>query len=87
MSAVSSISVRTLGARTLLLFPPDICVLNFKAKQAAKDTIMAVLLGIEKSCTSPWTAARITFKAAERPAVLKKWRTSSGAVGWFMTLL
>lgn len=53
MSAVSSISVLTLGARTLLLFPPDICVLSFRAKQAAKDTIMAVLLGIEKSWDSP----------------------------------
>lgn len=89
-SAVSSIRVRTEGARAfvlVLLAPVAICVLSRRAKQAAKETIMAVLLGIEKSCFSPCTVARITFSAAERPAVRKKWRTSRGAVGWLSTRL
>lgn len=46
---------------------------------------MAVLLGMDFSCDSPWIAARMTFRAEERPAVWKKRRTSRGAVGWLMT--
>lgn len=81
-------SVRTLGASALLVIvTPDSCVLSRRAKHAAKETMIAVLLGMLKSCFSPWTAARITFRAAERLAVRKNWRTSRGAVGWLMTLL
>lgn len=49
-SAVSSMSVLTLGANMLLLLlPPLICVLSFRAKHAANESMMAVLLGIENS--------------------------------------
>lgn len=52
-----------------------------RAKQAANEIMIAVLLGIDCSCDSPWIAALMTFKADERPAVWKNRRTSSGAVG------
>lgn len=83
--AVSSISVRTLGAR--LEVPPESWPLRRRAKQAAKEIMMAVLLGMLESCSSPWMAERITFRAEERPAAWKKWRTSVGAVGWLITIL
>lgn len=81
-SAVSSIRVRTDGARAFVfVVPVAMRVLSRSAKQAAKETMMAELFGMESSCFSPCTAARMTFSAAERPAVRKNCRTSSGAVG------
>ena len=56
------------------------------AKQAANETMMAVLLGMDFSSDSPRMAARITCSADERPAARKKWRTSTAAVGWLITL-
>jgi len=83
-SAVSSISVRTLGAR--FEFPAS-WLLSRRAKLAAKEIIITVLLGMLESCPSPCIAARMTFRADDSPAAWKKWRTSVGAVGWLMTLL
>jgi len=82
-SAVSSIRVRTLGARLEL----ESWLLRRRAKQAANEIMIAVLFGILDSCCSPWMAARMTFSADDSPAVWKKCRTSVGAVGWLMTLL
>jgi len=83
-SAVSSIRVRTLGARFEL---PASWLLRRRAKQAANEIIIAVLLGMLESCPSPCIAARMTFRDDESPAAWKKCRTSVGAVGWLMTLL
>ena len=49
--------------------------------------MIAVLLGMDWRRDSPCTAARMTFKADERPAERKKWDTAGGAVGWLSTLL
>jgi hypothetical protein len=48
--------------------------------------MIAVLLGIDLSSDSPRIAARITFRAEDRPAALKKCLASTAAVGWFITL-
>lgn len=74
-----------LGARLRLLLAT--IMLRLSAKQAANEIIMAVLFGIDLSRPSPWTAARITFRAEDSPAAWKKRFTSIGAVGWLMTLL
>lgn len=73
-----------LGAR-LRVFPSAI-VLMLNAKHAAKVIMMAVLLGMDLRRPSPCTAARMTFNADESPAARKKRFTSTGAVGWLMTL-
>lgn len=62
-------------------------MLRRSAKQAAKEIMMAVLLGMDFKRPSPCTAARMTFSAEERPAAWKKRLTSGGAVGWLITLL
>jgi len=49
--------------------------------------MITVLLGIDFNRASPWTAARMTFNAEDRPAARKKRFTSIGAVGWLITLL
>lgn len=79
----SSMSFLTLGAK----FEPVVVAyaLRVRAKQAANEIIIVVLLGIDCNCASPWMAVRRTLRAEERPAVRKKRRTSSGAVGWLMT--
>lgn len=74
----SSINRLMLGASPE---PSGAYALMFKAKHAAKEIIMAVLFGIDCSCDSPWIAALITLRAADNPAVRKKMRTSTGAVG------
>lgn len=81
--AVSSIRVRTLGAKLDLLSPG--VTLRLSAEHAAKEIMMTVLLGIDLSRVSPCIAARRTFNAAESPAARKKRFTSMGAVGWLMT--
>ena len=43
--------------------------------------MIAVLLGIDFSRPSPWTAALITLSAEDSPAARKKRFTSIGAVG------
>ena len=60
--------------------------LRRSAKQAAKEIMMAVLLGMDFRRPSPCTAARMTLRAEESPAAWKKRFTSIGAVGWLMTL-
>jgi hypothetical protein len=76
-------SLRTLGASA---DPPAVYALSERAKHAANEIIMVVLLGMDCSCDSPWMAVRMTLSAADSPAVRKYRRTSSGAVGWLMTL-
>lgn len=84
-SAVSSIRILILGARLGLFLATS--RLRRSAKQAAKEIMIAVLLGMDFRRPSPWTAARMTFKAEESPEAWKKRFTSGGAVGWLITLL
>ena len=49
--------------------------------------LIDVLFGIDLRRLSPWTAARMTFRDEDSPAARKNRLTSTGAVGWFMTLL
>lgn len=65
---------------------PKVVVPSARAKQAAKDTMMTVLFGIDFSRPSPWTAARMTFMAEASPAARKNCFTSFDAVGWLTTL-
>lgn len=81
--AVSSISVRTLGARLDRLSPG--VTLRLSAEQAAKEIMMTVLFGMDLSRDSPCIAARRTFSAEDRPAARKNRFTAVGAVGWLIT--
>lgn len=81
--AVSSIRLRTLGARLDWLSAG--VTLRFSAEHAAKEIMMTVLLGMDFRRDSPWIAALRTFSAEERAAARKKRFTSSGAVGWLIT--
>jgi len=65
---------------------PSVVVPRARAKQAAKDTMITELFGIDFNLFSPSTAARITFMAEARPAARKNCLTSVKAVGWLMTL-
>lgn len=73
-----------LGARLDPL--PSATVLTRSAKQAAKEIMMAVLFGMDRSCPSPCTATRSTLRAADKPAARKKCRAPRGAVLWLMML-
>lgn len=77
--AVSSIRVRTLGARLDRLSPG--VTLRLRAEHAANEIMMTVLFGMDLSRPSPWMAARRTFRAEDSPAARKKRFTSRGAVG------
>lgn len=83
-SAVSLINDRALGVAKDLLFVFEEPIPN--TKQAANETIITVLFGIDFILASDCTATLRTLSAVANPAARKNCLASAEAVGWLITL-